>query len=297
MEGVLKQAEMVAKQDTSVLILGETGTGKELLARAIHNMSPRKDRTMIKVNCAALPATLIESELFGREKGAFTGALSRQVGRFEAADGSTIFLDEIGDLPLEMQAKLLRVLHDGQFERLGSAESVTADVRVIAATNHNLEQEMREGRFRQDLYYRLSVFPITVPPLRERQEDIPLLVWSFVRELGESMGKSISEISKKDMDKLKSYFWPGNVRELKNIIERAMILSTGATLHLDQMGSEGVETMHSTTLKGVERSHILEILEDTGWKISGKNGAAEALGLKESTLRARMKKLGIQRKK
>jgi len=176
MKGVLKQAEMVAKQNTSILILGETGTGKELLARAIHNISPRKDRAMIKVNCAALPATLIESELFGREKGAFTGALSRQVGRFEAANGSTIFLDEIGDLPLEMQAKLLRVLHDGQFERLGSVESVTVDVRVIAATNHNLEQEMREGRFRQDLYYRLSVFPITVPPLRERREDIPLLV-------------------------------------------------------------------------------------------------------------------------
>ena len=297
MKGVLSQTEMVAKQDTSVLILGETGTGKELLARAIHNISPRKDRAMIKVNCAALPATLIESELFGREKGAFTGALSRQIGRFEAADGSTIFLDEIGDMPLEMQAKLLRVLHDGQFERLGSTESVTADVRVIAATNHNLEQEMREGKFRQDLYYRLSVFPITVPPLRERREDIPLLVWTFVREFGESMGKSIAEISKKDMDMLKSYSWPGNVRELRNIIERAMILSTGTTLHLDQMSSKDVETIQSTTLEGVERSHILEILENTGWKISGRNGAAEVLGLKESTLRARMKKLGIQRRK
>ncbi len=297
MKGVLSQAEMVAKQDTSILILGETGTGKELIARAIHNISPRKNRAMIKVNCAALPATLIESELFGREKGAFTGALARQVGRFEAADGSTIFLDEIGDLPLEMQAKLLRVLHDGQFERLGSAESVFADVRVIAATNHNLEQEMREGRFRQDLYYRLSVFPITVPPLRERREDIPLLAWSFVREFGESMGKSISEISKKDMDTLKSYSWPGNVRELKNIIERAMILSTGATLHLDPMSSGDVEAMHSMTLEGVEKSHILEVVESTGWKISGRNGAAEVLGLKESTLRARMKKLGIQRKK
>jgi len=297
MKDVLSQTEMVAKQNTSVLILGETGTGKELLARAIHNISPRKDRVMIKVNCAALPATLIESELFGREKGAFTGALTRQLGRFEAASGSTIFLDEIGDLPLEMQAKLLRVLHDGQFERLGSAESVTVDVRVIAATNHNLEQEMREGRFRQDLYYRLSVFPITVPPLRERREDIPLLVWSFVREFGESMGKSISEISKKDMDTLKSYFWPGNVRELKNIIERAMILSTGATLHLDPMSSGDVEAMHSMTLEGVEKSHILEVVESTGWKISGRNGAAEVLGLKESTLRARMKKLGIQRKK
>jgi PAS domain S-box-containing protein len=297
MKGVLKLAEMVAKQDTSVLLLGETGTGKELIARAIHNISPRKDRAMIKVNCAALPATLIESELFGREKGAFTGALSRQVGRFEAADGSTIFLDEIGDLPLEMQAKLLRVLQDGQFERLGSAESVTVDVRVIAATNHNLEQEMREGRFRQDLYYRLSVFPITVPSLRERREDIPLLVWSFVREFGGSMGKSILEISKKDMDTIKSYSWPGNVRELRNIIERATILSTGTTLQLDQMGSEDVEAIQSTTLKGVERSHILRILEDTGWKISGRNGAAEVLGLKESTLRARLKKLGIQRKK
>jgi formate hydrogenlyase transcriptional activator len=297
MEGILKQAELVAKQDTSVLILGETGTGKELLARAIHNISSRKNRTMIKVNCAALPATLIESELFGREKGAFTGALSRQVGRFEAADNSTIFLDEIGDLPLEMQAKLLRVLHDGQFERLGSAESVTADVRVIAATNHNLEQEMLAGRFRQDLYYRLSVFPITVPPLRERREDIPLLVWSFVREFGESMGKPISEILKKDMDMFKSYSWPGNVRELKNIIERALILSTGTTLHVDQIGSEDAETIQSTTLKGVERSHILEILEGTGWKISGRNGAAGILGLKESTLRAKLKKLGIQRKK
>jgi len=297
MKDVLSQTEMVAKQNTSVLILGETGTGKELLARAIHNISPRKNRAMIKVNCAALPATLIESELFGREKGAFTGALTRQVGRFEAANGSTIFLDEIGDLPLEMQAKLLRVLHDGQFERLGSAESVTVDVRVIAATNHNLEQEMREGRFRQDLFYRLSVFPITVPPLRDRREDIPQLIWSFVREFGESMGKSIAEISKKDMDMLKNYSWPGNVRELKNIIERAMILSTGTTLHLDQVGSKDVETIQSTTLEGVEKSHILEILENTGWKISGRNGAAEVLGLKESTLRARMKKLGIQRKK
>jgi formate hydrogenlyase transcriptional activator len=297
MEGILKQAELVAKQDTSVLILGETGTGKELLARAIHNISSRKNRTMIKVNCAALPATLIESELFGREKGAFTGALSRQVGRFEAADNSTIFLDEIGDLPLEMQAKLLRVLHDGQFERLGSAESVTADVRVIAATNHNLEQEMLAGRFRQDLYYRLSVFPITVLPLRERREDIPLLVWSFVREFGESMGKPISNILKKDMNMFKSYSWPGNVRELKNIIERAMILSTGTPLHVDQIGSEDAETIQSTTLKGVERSHILEILEGTGWKISGRNGAAGVLGLKESTLRAKLKKLGIQRKK
>lgn len=297
MKNVLNQTEMVAKQDTSILILGETGTGKELFARAIHNISSRKDRVMIKVNCAALPETLIESELFGREKGAFTGALVRQVGRFEAANGSTIFLDEIGDLPLGMQAKLLRVLHDGQFERLGSPEIVFVDVRVIAATNHNLEQEMREGRFRKDLYYRLSVFPITVPPLRERQEDIPQLTWSFVKEFGESMGKFITEISKKDMDMLKSYSWPGNVRELKNIIERAMILSTGTILHLDQVGFKDVENIQPITIKGVERNHILEVLENTGWKISGRNGAAEVLGLKESTLRARMKKLGIKRKK
>lgn len=295
MKDVLKQAEMVAKQDTSILILGETGTGKEIIAHAVHNMSPRKDRAMIKVNCAALPATLIESELFGREKGAFTGALSRQVGRFEAADSSTIFLDEIGDLPLELQAKLLRVLHDGQFERLGSPESVTVDVRVIAATNHNLEQEMREGRFRQDLFYRLNVFPITVPPLRDRREDIPLLVWAFVKELGKSMGKSIEAIPKKTMDMLKAYFWPGNVRELKNVIERAMILNTGSTLFIDPIESKHPDQIKSRTLEETERNHLLDVLENTSWRVYGKGGAAEILGLKPSTLQHRMRKLGIKK--
>ena len=230
---MLHEAERVAKGDTYVLIQGETGTGKELLARAIHNMSPRKGRSMVTVNCAALPPTLIESELFGREKGAFTGAVSRQQGRFEAANGSTLFLDEIGDLPLELQAKLLRVLEDGRFERLGSSETISVDVRVIAATNQDLADLVKERRFRRDLYYRLNVFPIFVPPLRDRREDIPLLVWAFVRELEQSMGKTITNIPKRTMDLLRDYSWPGNVRELRNVVERAMILTTGTTLHID----------------------------------------------------------------
>ena len=292
---VLSQAEQVAKQETSVLILGETGTGKELLARAIHNISPRKKRAMITVNCAALPATLIEGELFGREKGAYTGALTKQVGRFELADKSTLFLDEIGDLPLEMQVKLLRVLQEGQFERLGSTKTITVDVRVIAATNHDLEQAVRKGRFRKDLFYRLSVFPITVPPLRDRVEDIPMLVWAFVKDFGKRMGKSVEIISTKSMTMLQNYTWPGNVRELRNLIERAMILNTGQTLHIDKIGAEKQETDQPTSLKEVERNHILAVLAKMNWKVSGKNGAGEALGLKESTLRARMAKLGIKR--
>jgi transcriptional regulator with GAF, ATPase, and Fis domain len=297
LKGVLSQAEMVASQNTSVLILGDTGTGKELLAHAIHNMSPRKARTMIKVNCAALPATLVESELFGREKGAFTGALAKQIGRFEAANGSTIFLDEIGDLPLEIQAKLLRVLHDGEFERLGSTRTISVDVRVIAATNRDLKQALRENRFRRDLFYRLSVFPITIPPLRERQEDIPLLVWTFVKQFGKSMGKTFDVVPKKTMDMLQSYSWPGNVRELKNVIERAMILSTDQTLHVDRIKPEDLETERPMRLEDAERNHILQILNKTDWKVSGKNGAAKILGLKESTLRAKMGKLGIKREK
>ena len=294
-KGVLSQAEMVANQGTSVLILGETGTGKELVAHAIHNMSPRKDRAMIKVNCAALPPTLIESELFGREKGAFTGALSKQIGRFEAADGSTIFLDEIGDLPIDLQAKLLRVLHEGQFERLGSTKTVSVDVRVIAATNHDLEQAMREGRFRQDLFYRLNVFPITIPPLRERREDIPLLVWAFVKEIGEGMGRSIEKISKKTMDMLQEYPWPGNVRELRNVIERAMILSTRSTLIIDRLESKDPTQITNRTLEEIERNHILAVLESTQWRVYGENGAAQILGLKPSTLQHRIKKLDIKR--
>ena len=234
---VLHEVEKVAKEETYVLIQGETGTGKELLARSIHNISPRKGHSMITVNCAALPSNLIESELFGRERGAFTGAVSRQRGRFEAANRSTLFLDEIGELPLELQAKLLRVLQDGQFERLGSSETISVDVRIIAATNTNLAELVEKERFRRDLYYRLNVFPITIPPLRERREDIPLMVWAFIRELGQSMGKNITSIPKKTMEVLQNYSWPGNVRELRNVIERAMILSTGHILQVDRLGS------------------------------------------------------------
>jgi transcriptional regulator with GAF, ATPase, and Fis domain len=296
-KNVLSQAEQVADQETSVLVLGETGTGKELLARAIHNISPRKKRAMITVNCAALPATLVEAELFGREKGAYTGALTKQVGRFELADKSTVFLDEIGDLPLEMQVKLLRVLQEGKFERLGSNKTITVDVRVIAATNHDLEQAVREGRFRKDLFYRLSVFPITVPPLRDRAEDIPMLVWAFVKDFSKRMGKTVENISNKTMDILMNYTWPGNVRELRNVIERAMILHSGKTLHIEKIQAENQEIDQPTSLQEVERNHIRSVLAKKNWKVSGKNGAAEALGLKESTLRARMGKLGIKRGK
>jgi PAS domain S-box-containing protein len=292
---VLAQAEKVAEQDTCVLILGETGTGKELIAHAIHNLSPRRARPMIKVNCAALPATLIESELFGREKGAFTGALSKQIGRFEAADGSTIFLDEIGDLPLELQTKLLRVLQEGQFERLGSYQTVSVDIRIIAATNRDLGKAAKKGRFRRDLYFRLNVFPITVPSLRDRQEDIPLLTWAFIKEFGKSMGKNISTVKKKTMDLLTHYSWPGNVRELRNVIERAMILSAGSALHIDRIESEEALEPSSLMLEEVERNHITRVLESTRWRISGQKGAAQILGLKPTTLRSRMEKLGIYR--
>jgi formate hydrogenlyase transcriptional activator len=250
---------------------------------------------MVNVNCANLPGTLIDSELFGREKGAYTGALTRQIGRFEAADGSTIFLDEVGDLPLELQAKLLRVLQDGQFERLGSTQPVSVDVRLIAATNRDLAREVREGRFRRDLYYRLSVFPISMPPLRARREDIPLLTWAAVGEFSTSIGKSINRIPKKTMDLLQSYSWPGNIRELRNVIERAIILSTGPTLHVERLESIDAVPSPPMTLQEVERRHILQILEMTNWRVSGKMGAADILGLKATTLEARMKKLAIQR--
>jgi formate hydrogenlyase transcriptional activator len=294
---VLHEAENVAKEETYVLIQGETGTGKELLARGIHNLSRRKGRPMISVNCAALPPTLIESELFGREKGAFTGAISKQVGRFEAANGSTLFLDEIGDLPQDLQVKLLRVLQDGQFERLGSSVTISVDVRVIAATNQDLGDLVRDKKFRKDLYYRLNVFPITVPPLRERREDIPLLVWAFVKEFEQSMGKTITNISRKTMDLLQSYSWPGNVRELRNVIERAMILTTGPYLHIDRIdgADSAVGREQGGTLNEIERNHIIRTLENTGWRVSGKKGAAQLLGFKESTLRSRMLKLGIRR--
>jgi formate hydrogenlyase transcriptional activator len=295
MKKVLSHAEQVARTDSTVLIQGETGTGKELVARVIHRLSSRKDRLLVTINCASLPPTLIESELFGREKGAYTGALTKMIGRFELADGSTLFLDEIGEIPLELQGKLLRVLEEGNFERLGSTKPIHVNVRIIAATNRDLGQEVKAGRFRKDFYYRLNVFPITIPPLRERPEDIPLLVWAFVRMFQERMGKEIETISKKTMEALQSYSWPGNVRELKNIIEHAMILSNDKALavRLPQHGSLGTDAIQ--TLQDVERRHMVAVLEKTSWRLSGKGGAAEILGLKRTTLRAKMEKLGIKR--
>lgn len=291
----LAAAERVAVTNTPVLLLGETGTGKELLAQTIHELSARKDRPMVIVNCASLPATLVESELFGREAGAYTGAASAQVGRFVVADGSTLFLDEIGEFPVELQAKLLRVLQDGRFERLGSPASISVDVRIIAATNRDIEQAVRDGRFRADLYHRLNVFPIRVPPLRERREDIPPLVWAFVETIGRRMGKSIKSIPRKSMDQLQRYSWPGNVRELSNIIERAMILTTGDTLQVEVPATTPAGPASSTTLKEAERAQILRVLQETGWRIRGARGAAETLGIKPTTLEARMAKLGIKR--
>jgi transcriptional regulator with GAF, ATPase, and Fis domain len=265
------------------------------MARAIHNLSSRKGKTMVKVNCAALPATLIESELFGREKGAYTGALTKQIGRFEAANGSTIFLDEIGELPLELQAKLLRVLQEGQFERLGSTQTINTNVRVVAATNRDLAQAVKEGKFREDLYYRLNVFPISVPPLRERKEDIPVLIWAFVREFSAIMGKSVESISKTCIDACQRYSWPGNVRELRNVVERAMILSKSPTLHLELPRIPGATASHATTLNDIERQHILTVMKNTGWRVRGKGGAAEVLGLKPTTLDSKLQKLNIKR--
>jgi transcriptional regulator with GAF, ATPase, and Fis domain len=297
MNTLLSEAEKVAATDSTVLVMGETGTGKELLAHAIHNLSARKERPMLTVNCSALPGSLIESELFGREKGAYTGALTKRIGRFEVADGSTVFLDEISELPLELQAKLLRVLEDGSFERLGSSQSIKVDVRVIAATNRDLAKEVSQGRFREDLYYRLNVFPLTVPPLRERREDIPLLVWTFINEYGERMGKTIESIPRKTMESLQRYVWPGNVRELKNVVERAMILSKGPGLHVEVPGISASDRPKSMmTLEEVEKRHITHVLENTGWRVRGKNGAAEILGLKPTTLDSRIKKLGIPRR-
>jgi PAS domain S-box-containing protein len=294
---VLYRAEQVAPANTTVLILGETGTGKELIAAAIHNMSPRKERALITVNCAALPANLIESELFGREKGAFTGADIRRVGRFEIAQGSTLCLDEIGELPLELQAKLLRVIQHGEFERLGSSQTTKVDVRIVATTNRVLEKEVRKGRFRQDLYYRLNVFPITVPPLRERKEDIPLLAQAFIERYARKLGKQITSVQKKAMKTLQDYRWPGNVRELESIIERAVILCPGPVLQLADKLDISSSPMSSAirTLEEVEQNQIHKILLETRWRIEGKDGAAAILGLHPSTLRARMHKLGILR--
>jgi len=296
---VLFRVGQVAPTDSTVLILGETGTGKGMVASAIHSLSSRKERAMITVNCAALPANLIESELFGREKGAFTGAHTRQLGRFEAADGGTIFLDEIGELPLELQSKLLRVLQDGEFERLGSSKTTKVDVRVIASTSRDLKEEVRAGNFREDLFYRLNVFPVTIPPLRERADDIPELVRFFADKYSRKIGKQIETIPKLAIKAMQAYSWPGNVRELEHVIERSVITAEGTVLQLaDRLepipGAEAVDSS-PRDLAAMERGHIVRVLRDTGWKIEGQKGAAKILNLHPSTLRSRIKKLGIKR--
>ena len=301
---VLARVSQVAPTDAAVLLLGETGTGKELLARALHQRSPRSGRAFVRVNCAAIPATLIESELFGHEKGAFTGAVAARAGRFEAADGGSLFLDEIGELGVDIQAKLLRLLQDGTFERVGSARTVRADVRLIAATNRGLERAMAEGRFREDLFYRLNVFPILLPPLRERREDIPLLVWSVINRRQGELGRHIDEVPARVMRALVAYDWPGNMRELENVVERALILSAGPTLQVEHLaaGARALRTAAPAVspssvrrLDEVERDHIRGVLERCGWRVNGDGNAAEVLGLHPNTLRFRMKKLGIAR--
>jgi len=297
---VFLRVEQVAPMNATVLLLGETGTGKGVVARAIHSRSVRQNRPLITVNCATLPAALVESELFGREKGAFTGADARQIGRFELADGGTIFLDEIGEMPLELQCKLLRILQDGEFERLGSSRTIKADVRIIAATNRNLEEEIQNGRFREDLFYRLNVFPITIPPLRQRRDDISLLVNHFVTKFNIKIGKKIDTVSKNTLNTLQEYHWPGNVRELESVIERAVITSQGSALQVldrfeaiprkEELGGQDVKA-----LAELEQAHILQVLKKTGWRIEGEKGAAILLGLNPSTLRARMRKHGISR--
>ena len=295
MKQVLTLVEQVAGTEAAVLIQGETGTGKELLARSVHRLSARKNRPLVTVNCAALPPTLIESELFGREKGAYTGALTRMTGRFEVADGATLFLDEIGELPLDVQAKLLRVLEQGRFERLGSTKPLHVNVRIIAATNRDLAQAVKEGKFRKDLYYRLNVFPIVVPPLRERPEDIPPLVWTFVKQYEKKTDKQIELIPRKSMSNLQRYPWPGNTRELRNIVEHAMITSQGGILHIRLPHPASDEISTNSNLEDVDRNHILGVLGKTGWRVAGKGGAAEILGMKRTTLLSKMKKLGIKR--
>lgn len=293
-EEVLNQIAQVSRTDTTVLILGETGTGKELVAQMIHEHSRRGHRAMVKVDCTALPSGLMENELFGRAKGAYTGAATDQPGRFEIADGSTIFLDEIAELPMDLQAKLLRVIQDGTFERLGSNKTIKTDVRVIAATNKALELEVSEGRFRTDLYYRLNVFPILVPPLRERVSDIPILAQRFIEEFGGKLGNLVKTIDQRTMHAMQRYPWPGNVRELRNLIERSMIISTGEILELPLPEAAQLRAQN-VLFEEMARKHILSVLENTNWRIKGKDGAAQMLGLKPTTLQSKMKKLGIRR--
>jgi formate hydrogenlyase transcriptional activator len=300
---ILQQIENVAGTDSTVLILGETGTGKELIARAIHNLSGRNNHTFVKLNCSAIPAGLLESELFGHERGAFTGAIAQKIGRFELADGGTMFLDEVGDIPLELQPKLLRVLQEQEFERLGSTRTIHTNVRLVAATNRDLDSMVSNREFRSDLFYRLNVFPIIAPPLRERIEDVPLLVRYFAQKLSRRMNKRIETISEESMNAMMRYHWPGNIRELENFVERAVILTRGTTLNAPvwELEFETAVPLDSssnarpTTMQDAEREHILDALRTTGWTISGPNGAATRLGMKRTTLQSRMKKLGITR--
>ena len=298
---VLDEIAQVAPTPSTVLLLGETGTGKEVLAEALHLGSPRRARPMIKINCAALPPALIEAELFGREKGAYTGALARQPGRFELADGSTLFLDEIGEMPIELQTRLLRVLQDGRFERVGGTQTLRVDIRLVAATNRDLLREVEAGRFREDLYYRLNVFPIAVPPLRERREDIPMLAWEFVKEFAATFGKPVERIDEPSMAALVAHAWPGNVRELRNVIERAMILSRGPSVRVELLpgraraATRPAQAAHAATRDDAEREHLRQALAHSGWRVRGVGGAAERLGIKPTSLESRMKKLGLQR--
>jgi formate hydrogenlyase transcriptional activator len=293
---VLTKVDQVAPLDSTVLLLGETGTGKELFATEIHGLSARRGRPMVRVNCAAIPATLVESELFGRERGAFTDAIARQIGRFELADHSTIFLDEIGDLPSDVQIKLLRVLEEREIERLGSSKRIGINVRIIAATHRDLEQRIADGTFREDLFYRLNVFPIRVPPLRERVEDIPLLVWRFVEEFSKAFGKRIDAIYRNSLAGLQRHAWPGNIRELRNVVERAMIVTNGPQLTIPVPVAAAMEK-GSQKLADVQKEHIRSVLEGAGWRIRGSGGAADRLGVKPTTLETRMAKLGLTRPK
>ena len=297
LRNVIEQINLVAPTDSTVLLLGETGVGKELLATHLHEMSVRRAHQMVRVNCSAIPSTLIESELFGREKGAYTGSLARQIGRFELANHSTIFLDEIGDLPQDVQVKLLRVLEERQIERLGSPQGIKVDVRIVAATHRKLEERIIDGSFREDLFYRLNVFPVRVPALRDRADDIPSLVWLFVDEFSRTFGKTIESIPRKDMEALQHYAWPGNIRELRNVIERAMILSTSPRLAIAVPQTTTVSGVHSTKMADVVRDHILSVLESSCWRIRGAGGAADRLGLRPTTLETRMAKLGLSRPK